>query len=152
CQTKTYDNIGKGKAVGMDVIKTVGDYKGANVVEVIKCYNCKGTCHYAKQCTGKKRVMDSKWFKDKMLLANKEEVGTLNEEEQDFLAHHMKSFDSDCKDELNPTSLFMVDCVDAFDYFDEEATSSASFMEKISPAGPVTTENDVGPYYDTYAL
>nr|GEV16476.1 hypothetical protein [Tanacetum cinerariifolium] len=104
-QTKSYGNNGKGKAAGMDVIKTVGDYAGGNAVEVIKCYNCKGTRHYAKQCTANKRVMNSEWFKEKMLIAKKEEEG-----------------------ELNTTSLFMADRVDAFDSdCDEDATSVPNY-------------------------
>ncbi|GKB04295.1 reverse transcriptase domain-containing protein [Tanacetum coccineum] len=41
----------------------------ANQIRVVRCYNCNGEGHIAKQCTAKKRVKDSEWFKDKMLLA-----------------------------------------------------------------------------------
>ncbi|GKE05703.1 retrovirus-related pol polyprotein from transposon TNT 1-94 [Tanacetum coccineum] len=64
-----------------------GDYDGVNVVKVIKCYNCKGIGHYARQFTQKKWVMGSILFKEKMLLARKEEVGssdTGNDERQHF--------------------------------------------------------------------
>ncbi|GKB33933.1 hypothetical protein Tco_0873334 [Tanacetum coccineum] len=46
-------------------------------------------------CTAKKRVLDFEWCKDKMLLAKKEEEGgKLDEEEQDFMADRLESFDS----------------------------------------------------------
>ncbi|GKF25294.1 integrase, catalytic region, zinc finger, CCHC-type containing protein, partial [Tanacetum coccineum] len=41
----------------------------ASGARVIRCYNCNNECHIVKQCTVKKRVKDSEWFKDKMLLA-----------------------------------------------------------------------------------
>ncbi|GJZ29250.1 hypothetical protein Tco_0573897 [Tanacetum coccineum] len=114
-QTKSYGNNGKGKVDGMDAIKTVGDYAGANAVK-----------------------------------QRKKKKGYTYEEEHDFMADVLESF-VDCEGELNTTSLFMADCVDAFDSYCNEDATSAIFMEKISPAGSVT-DNDVGPSYDTYAL
>ncbi|GJS99691.1 hypothetical protein Tco_0820861 [Tanacetum coccineum] len=122
--TRSYGNNGKGKAVELDANKTVGDYVGANEV------------------------------KDKMLLAKKEkeEGGTLNEEEQNFMAERLELFDLDCEEELKTTSLFMADRVDAFDLdCDEEVTASAIFMAKISPAGS-PTDKDHDPSYDPNAL
>ncbi|GKC03077.1 hypothetical protein Tco_0994687 [Tanacetum coccineum] len=58
----------KGKATRTGVINTVGDLK-ANQPRVIRCYNSKGEGHIAKMCTAKKRVKDSEWFKENMLLA-----------------------------------------------------------------------------------
>nr|GFA30735.1 hypothetical protein [Tanacetum cinerariifolium] len=111
----------------MDVIKNVGDYAGANAIKVIKCYNCKGTRHYAKQCTIEKRVMDSEWFKDKMLLAKR-------------------------RRRIRYSLLLMKDPVDSFDSdSDEEATTGKNFMVKLSPAESVV-KNDVGPSYDVDAL
>nr|GEV79954.1 hypothetical protein [Tanacetum cinerariifolium] len=68
-------------------------------------------------------VIDSNWFKDKMLLARKEEAwGILDDEEY--------AFDSDC---------------------DENLTTRAIFMAKLTPTGLVI-DNDVGPFYDTDAM
>ncbi|GJZ75374.1 hypothetical protein Tco_0639839 [Tanacetum coccineum] len=48
----------------------------------------------AKQCTAKKRVKDSKWFKDKMLLAQAQKIGVvLDKEQQDFLAYSLEETD-----------------------------------------------------------
>ncbi|GJZ50822.1 hypothetical protein Tco_0605337 [Tanacetum coccineum] len=45
----------------------------------------------AKQCTTKKRVKDSEWFKEKMLLAHAQEaVVVLHEDQQDFLADRLE--------------------------------------------------------------
>ncbi|GJW90167.1 retrovirus-related pol polyprotein from transposon TNT 1-94 [Tanacetum coccineum] len=67
----------------------------ANQPRVIRCYNCNGEGHMAKQCTAKKRVKDSEWFKDKMLLAQAQEVGVvLDEEQHDFLTDSDRSHES----------------------------------------------------------
>ncbi|GJW35122.1 reverse transcriptase domain-containing protein [Tanacetum coccineum] len=78
-------NTGNSQATGTRVINTVGKVK-ANQSRVIRSYNCKGEGHIAKQCTMKKRVKDSEWFKEKMLLAQAHESRViLLEEQQDFL-------------------------------------------------------------------
>ncbi|GKE88100.1 retrovirus-related pol polyprotein from transposon TNT 1-94 [Tanacetum coccineum] len=56
------------------VVRTTRDLN-AIPPKVIKCYNCKGEGHYTKQCTLKKRVKDSEWFKEKMLIAPQQEAG-----------------------------------------------------------------------------
>ncbi|GKC60752.1 hypothetical protein Tco_1088350 [Tanacetum coccineum] len=58
-----------------------------------------GEGHYAKQCTVKKQVKDSEWFKEKMLLAQKHEAGIeLDAEQQDFMADGLEAFNLDCED------------------------------------------------------
>nr|GEV39833.1 integrase, catalytic region, zinc finger, CCHC-type, peptidase aspartic, catalytic [Tanacetum cinerariifolium] len=62
---------------------------------VITCYNCNGKGHMAKQCTGRKRVKDSEWFKDKMILAQAQEAGVvLDKEQRDFLAASLEEIDA----------------------------------------------------------
>nr|GEU62032.1 retrovirus-related Pol polyprotein from transposon TNT 1-94 [Tanacetum cinerariifolium] len=61
-------NARKNQATRARVINTVRDAR-ANQSRIVRCYNCMGEGHIAKQCTAKKRVKDSEWFKDKMLLA-----------------------------------------------------------------------------------
>ncbi|GJU01436.1 hypothetical protein Tco_1111774 [Tanacetum coccineum] len=120
-------NTGKGKATGTWVINTVGDIQ-ANQPRVIRFYNYKGKGHITKQCTAKKRVKDSEWFKEKMLLAQAQEAG------------------------LHTTSNFKADHVDAFDsYCDDEATASAIFMASLSHAGSINGDT-VGPTYDSDIL
>ncbi|GKG12679.1 integrase, catalytic region, zinc finger, CCHC-type containing protein, partial [Tanacetum coccineum] len=35
---------------------------------VVKCYNCQGKGHMARQCTQPKRRRDASWFKEKVVL------------------------------------------------------------------------------------
>ncbi|GKB84012.1 integrase, catalytic region, zinc finger, CCHC-type containing protein, partial [Tanacetum coccineum] len=64
--------------------------RGNNVAgqaRVVKCYNCQGEGHMARQCTQPKRPRNSAWFKEKMLLVQAQESGQeLDEEQLAFLA------------------------------------------------------------------
>ncbi|GJR16539.1 retrovirus-related pol polyprotein from transposon TNT 1-94 [Tanacetum coccineum] len=127
-------NAGNNQASGAWVINTVGN-AGANQPRVVRCYNCNGEGHIAKQCTARKKVKDFEWFKDKMLLAQAQEAGVvLNEVQQDFLADNLEETD-DCEDlQLQATTNFKVDNVDAYDSdCDDEATTNAIFVTNLSP-------------------
>ncbi|GKD03856.1 integrase, catalytic region, zinc finger, CCHC-type containing protein [Tanacetum coccineum] len=51
-------NARKNQASGVRTVNPVGN-TGANQPRVIRCYNCNGEGHIAKQCTAKKRVNES---------------------------------------------------------------------------------------------
>ncbi|GJZ78751.1 retrovirus-related pol polyprotein from transposon TNT 1-94 [Tanacetum coccineum] len=66
----------------------------------VKCYNCNGVRHIARNCTQPKSPLNSDYFKDKMLLMQAQENGVvLDEEELLFLADECDAFDSDVDDE-----------------------------------------------------
>ncbi|GJT47990.1 retrovirus-related pol polyprotein from transposon TNT 1-94 [Tanacetum coccineum] len=145
-------NAGNNQASGAWVINAVGN-TGANQLKVIRCYNCKGESHMAKQCTTRKRVKDSEWFKDKMLLAQAQEARVvLDEEQQDFLADSLEETD-DCEDlQLQATTNFKADHVDAYDSdCDDEATTNAIFMAIFSHVGSLN-DDTVAPRYDSDTL
>ncbi|GJW90527.1 retrovirus-related pol polyprotein from transposon TNT 1-94 [Tanacetum coccineum] len=72
-------NAGKNQASGARVVNNFRN-TGANQTRIIRCYNCNGEGHIAKQCIAKKRVKDSEWFKDKMLLDQAQEAGVVTSE------------------------------------------------------------------------
>ncbi|GJS98016.1 copia protein [Tanacetum coccineum] len=49
---------------------------------VVKCYNCQGEWHMARQCTQPKRPRNAAWFKEKLMLAKAQEAGQILDEEQ----------------------------------------------------------------------
>nr|GEV99561.1 retrovirus-related Pol polyprotein from transposon TNT 1-94 [Tanacetum cinerariifolium] len=120
------------------------DIKATNIillglpVDIYTLVNRKSQAMGTK-CTAKKRVKDSEWLKEKMLLSQAQEFEViLNDEQQDFLADRLEDIDSDCEDlQLHTTSNFKADHVDAYDSDrDDEATASELLFEV--------------PHYDTY--
>ncbi|GJZ04532.1 putative ribonuclease H-like domain-containing protein [Tanacetum coccineum] len=74
-------------------------------VRVIKCYNCQGKGHMARQCTQPKRPRNAAWFKDKAMLAEAQESGQILDEEK--LTEDLDAYDSDCHDVSNAKAVLM---------------------------------------------
>ncbi|GKB72471.1 hypothetical protein Tco_0933883, partial [Tanacetum coccineum] len=145
-------NVGNNHASGVRVINVVGNI-GANQPRVIRCYNYKGEGHMAKQCTTRKKVKDSEWFKDKMLFAQAQEAEVvLYEEKEDFLADSLEEIDNYEDLQLQATTNFKADHVDAYDSdCDDEATANAIFMANLSPVGSLN-DDTIAPRYDSDTL
>ncbi|GKE81286.1 retrovirus-related pol polyprotein from transposon TNT 1-94, partial [Tanacetum coccineum] len=89
----------------------------------IKCYNCNGLGHITRECPRPKRLQDSDYFKDKMLLMQAQENGVVLDEEQSlFLAgEQVTNCDDDVDNSpendlaLNVDHVFEADECDAFE-------------------------------------
>ncbi|GKA64182.1 retrovirus-related pol polyprotein from transposon TNT 1-94 [Tanacetum coccineum] len=46
-----------------------GENNASGQTRVVKCYNCQGEGHMARQCTQPKRPRNATWYKDKAMLA-----------------------------------------------------------------------------------
>ncbi|GJY05138.1 retrovirus-related pol polyprotein from transposon TNT 1-94 [Tanacetum coccineum] len=66
-----------------------GNY-AAGLPRVVKCYNCQGEGHMARQCTQPKRPRNAAWFKEKLMLAEAHEAA--------FQTEDFDAYDSDCDD------------------------------------------------------
>nr|GFA66867.1 hypothetical protein [Tanacetum cinerariifolium] len=125
----------------------------------VKCYNCNGTGHIARNCTQPKRPQNSEYYKDKMLLMKAQENGVaLDTEQLLFLTGRQdNAFDDDVDEQpvqdlaLNVENVFQDEDCDAFDPdVDEAPTAQTMFMANLSSADPVTDE--AGPSYDSDIL
>nr|GEY38131.1 retrovirus-related Pol polyprotein from transposon TNT 1-94 [Tanacetum cinerariifolium] len=73
-----------------NTLGTRGNYSSQQ--RVVKCFNCQGEGHMARQCPKPKRTRDVTWFKDKVVLVEAQGKGkVLNEEELEFLADPAKT-------------------------------------------------------------
>nr|GEV39253.1 hypothetical protein [Tanacetum cinerariifolium] len=125
----------------------------------VKCYNCNGTGHIARNCTQSKRPQNSDYYKDKMLLMQEQENGVALDAEQllFFAGGHDNAFDDDVDEQpvqdlaLNVDNVFQANDCDAFDSdVDKAPTTQTMFMANLSSADPVADE--AGPSYDSDIL
>ncbi|GJS65698.1 hypothetical protein Tco_0680262 [Tanacetum coccineum] len=112
--------------------------------------------HIARECPRPKRLQDSDYFKDKMLLMQAQENGAVLDEEQSlFLAgEQVTNFDEDVDNSpendlaLNVDHVFEADECDAFDSdVDEGPTTQTMFMANLTSEDPIYDE--AGPSYDS---
>ncbi|GKE56276.1 retrovirus-related pol polyprotein from transposon TNT 1-94, partial [Tanacetum coccineum] len=91
----------------------------------VKCYNCNGIGHIARNYTQPKRPQNSKYFKDKMLLMQAQENGVaLDEEQLLFLADDdCNAFDSDVDEAPMAQTMFMANLLSADPMYDEAGPS-----------------------------
>ncbi|GJR88812.1 hypothetical protein Tco_0212823 [Tanacetum coccineum] len=96
--------------------------------------NVGSTGHVSRRCKEKKRVKDSQYFKDKMLLMEAKEKGTvLDAEAEAFLADVEYTAPYDQPLTITTTNMFEVSHEDAYDSeVDEGPHAAAAFMANLS--------------------
>ncbi|GJR79740.1 retrovirus-related pol polyprotein from transposon TNT 1-94 [Tanacetum coccineum] len=92
----------------MAFLIVVASSRGNNAsaqAKVVKCYNCQGKRHMARQCTQPKRPGNATWYKDKAMLVEAQEARQILDEEQ--LTEDLDTYDSDCDDISNAKAVLM---------------------------------------------
>ncbi|GKA76835.1 copia protein [Tanacetum coccineum] len=107
-----------------------GGNNASGQARVVKCYNCQGEGHMARQCTQPKRPRNAAWYKDKAMLAEAQEARQILDEEQlafladpgvpdgqavqtiipnnaAFQTEDLDTYDSDCDDISNVKAILM---------------------------------------------
>ncbi|GJZ40443.1 retrovirus-related pol polyprotein from transposon TNT 1-94 [Tanacetum coccineum] len=107
-----------------------GGNNASGQARVVKCYNCQGEGHMARQCTQSRRLQNTAWHKDKAMLAEAQEAGQILDEEQltllvdpgvpggqaiqtiipnndAFQTEDLDTYDSDCDDISNAKAVLM---------------------------------------------
>nr|GEV01896.1 hypothetical protein [Tanacetum cinerariifolium] len=149
-------NLQGGGAAGYGRVQNRVGNANPGQARQVKCYNCNGAWHIARNCTQPKHPHNSEYYKDKMLLMQAQKNGvTLDAEQPLFLAGgHDNAFDDNVDEQpvqylaLNVDNVFQADDCDAFDSdVDEAPTAQTMFMANLSSADPVTDK--AGPSYDS---
>ncbi|GKD51256.1 putative ribonuclease H-like domain-containing protein, partial [Tanacetum coccineum] len=97
--------------------------------KVIKCYNCQGKGHMARQCTQPKRPRNAAWYKDKVMLAEAQEAGQILDEEQ--LTENLDNYDSDYDDISNAKAILMANISNYGSIIISEAPYSEMYLNDM---------------------
>ncbi|GJR27073.1 mitogen-activated protein kinase 15-like protein isoform X2 [Tanacetum coccineum] len=103
---------------------------------VVKCYNCQGEGHMARQCTQPKRTRNAAWYKEKAMLAEAQEAGQILDEEQLAFLADPGIPASQAQTVIPHNAAFQTEDLDTYDSdCDDLSTAQAVLMANISNYG-----------------
>ncbi|GJT10533.1 integrase, catalytic region, zinc finger, CCHC-type containing protein [Tanacetum coccineum] len=124
----------------MDFLSVVAASRGNNAggqARVVKCYNCQGEGHMARQCTQPKRPRNATWFKEKEMLAEAHEsCQILDEDQLAFLAYPSIPDGQAAQTTIPNTAAFQTEDLDAYDSdCDDVSNAKEILMANLSNYG-----------------
>ncbi|GKD66023.1 integrase, catalytic region, zinc finger, CCHC-type containing protein, partial [Tanacetum coccineum] len=131
-QGKTYSGTGyKSNATSS------GGNNASVQAKVVKCYNCQGEGHMARQCTQPKRPRNTTWYTDKAMLAEAQEAGQILDEEQLAFLADLGVSDGQAVQSIIPNNVaFQTEDLDTYDSdCDDISNAKAVLMANISNYG-----------------
>ncbi|GJX66270.1 retrovirus-related pol polyprotein from transposon TNT 1-94 [Tanacetum coccineum] len=105
---------------------------------VVKCYNCQGEGHMARQCTQPKRQRNAAWFKEKLMLVEAHEACQILDEEQlAFLADPRISEALVAQQTIPQNLAFQTKDLDAYDSdYDDLSSAKAALLANPQACDP----------------
>ncbi|GKB44361.1 integrase, catalytic region, zinc finger, CCHC-type containing protein [Tanacetum coccineum] len=100
---------------------------------VVKCYNCQGEGHIARQCTQPKRPRNAMWYKEKTMLVEAQEAGQILDEEQLAFLADPRIPAGQAQTIIPHNAAFQTEDLDTYDFdCDDLSTVQAVLMANIS--------------------
>ncbi|GJX11334.1 reverse transcriptase domain-containing protein [Tanacetum coccineum] len=99
---------------------------------VVKCFNCQGEDHMARQCPKPKKKRDATWFRDKVLL-------TIITHNAVYQADDLDAYDSECDDFSTAKAVLMANFVQEMPY--SEQTHLVNY-----PENEITSDSNIISY------
>ncbi|GJY79203.1 retrovirus-related pol polyprotein from transposon TNT 1-94 [Tanacetum coccineum] len=124
-----------------------GRNNASGYARVVKCYNCQGEGHMARQCTQPRRTRNVAWYKDKAMLAEAQEAGQMLDEEQlAFLTKDLDTYDSDCDDISNAKAVLMANISNYGSDVISKAQQDSMILSVIEQmSNPTSKSSDASP-------
>nr|GFC29139.1 hypothetical protein [Tanacetum cinerariifolium] len=114
-----------------------GGNNSSEHARVVKCYNCQGEGHMARQCTQPKRPRNTSWYKEKAMLVEALEAGQILDEEQLAFLADLGVPDGQAVQKIIPNNAaFQTEDLDTYDSnCDDISNAKAVLMANISNYG-----------------
>ncbi|GKB83220.1 integrase, catalytic region, zinc finger, CCHC-type containing protein [Tanacetum coccineum] len=114
-----------------------GGNNASGQTRVVKCYNCQGEGHMARQCTQPKRPRNATWYKEKAMFAEAQEAGQILDEEQLTFLVDPGVPDGQVVQTIIPNNVaFQTEDLDTYDSDDDDISNAqAVLMANISNYG-----------------
>nr|GEZ27576.1 ribonuclease H-like domain-containing protein [Tanacetum cinerariifolium] len=116
-----------------NISRTGGNNSGQQ--RVVKCFNCQGKGHMARQYPKPKRKRDAIWFRDKVLSVEAQGSSkVLNEDELAFLADPRVTEGSVTQTVITHNVAYQVDDLDAYDFDCDEISTAKAYLYETQNA------------------